>query len=290
MKPIRLVCGTRASYDDFPQKTALGRSLSLFRHASPPQLMLFDNNRAGLSSIYNYAIEQSRNDPAILVFLHDDLHLCDFYWMDRIRDAVTQFDIVGLAGNTRRLPGQPSWFFRDASFTRDDAQYLSGVVGHGSGFPCTNMSIYGPPGRECKLLDGLLLAADSERLIASGLTFDERFDFHFYDLDFCRRGRVARTAHGNVADERRARKRRIVRQPRMARRLRALHAEVHGRVSASPSAPLQGPRCKRLPITNLSRAATSRWTGRRTRRRRLRPHSMPPPRCTPRSRIIRRAA
>ncbi|BCF90099.1 MULTISPECIES: glycosyltransferase [Paraburkholderia] len=186
MKPIRLVCGTRASYDDFSQETALGRSLSLFRHASPPQLMLFDNNRAGLSSIYNYAIEQSRNDPAILVFLHDDLHLCDFYWMDRIRDAVTQFDIVGLAGNTRRLPGQPSWFFRDASFTRDDAQYLSGVVGHGSGFPCTNMSIYGPPGRECKLLDGLLLAADSERLIASGLTFDERFDFHFYDLDFCR--------------------------------------------------------------------------------------------------------
>ena len=60
MKPIRLVCGTRASYDDFSQETALGRSLSLFRHASPPQLMLFDNNRAGLSSIYNCAIEQSR--------------------------------------------------------------------------------------------------------------------------------------------------------------------------------------------------------------------------------------
>ncbi|MEI6002941.1 hypothetical protein H3V53_39415 [Paraburkholderia bengalensis] len=186
MKPIRLVCGTRSSYDDFSRATALGRSLSLFRHESPPQLMLFDNNRAGLSSIYNYAIEQARDNPAILVFLHDDLHLCDFYWMDRVREAVSRFDIVGLAGNTRRLPGQPSWFFKDASFTRDDVQYLSGVVGHGKGFPCENMSIYGPPGLECKLLDGLLLAADSERLIRTGLTFDEQFEFHFYDVDFCR--------------------------------------------------------------------------------------------------------
>jgi GT2 family glycosyltransferase len=186
MKPIRLVCGTRATYDDFPRTTALGRTLALGRHAVPPQLMLFDNNRAGLSSIYNYAIEQSRNDPAILVFLHDDVHLCDFFWMDKLREAVAQFDIVGLAGNVRRLPAQPSWFFRDMTFTPDDAQNLSGVVGHGKGFPCDKISVYGPPARECKLLDGLLLAADSERLIASGVSFDEQFDFHFYDLDFCR--------------------------------------------------------------------------------------------------------
>jgi hypothetical protein len=37
-----------------------------------------------------------------------------------------------------------------------------------------------------KLLDGVLLAAHSETLISKNLRFDERFDFHFYDLDFCR--------------------------------------------------------------------------------------------------------
>jgi hypothetical protein len=38
---------------------------------------------------------------------------------------------------------------------------------------------------EC-VLDGLLLAARSETLLSNQLTFDERFDFHFYNMDFCR--------------------------------------------------------------------------------------------------------
>ena len=37
-----------------------------------------------------------------------------------------------------------------------------------------------------KLLDGLLIAGPSETFLGSDITFDERFDFHFYDLDLCR--------------------------------------------------------------------------------------------------------
>jgi GT2 family glycosyltransferase len=190
MKPIRLVCGTRAPYDDFVQKTALGRSLAVSRYRNPPQLLLFDNNRAGLSSIYNHAIQQAKDNPAILVFIHDDIYLSDFFWMDRIREAVEKFDIVGLAGNVRRVPHQPGWMFVDPSFTRDEPRFFSGVVGHGKGFPCSDVSMYGPSGLECKLLDGLLLAADSGRLTEAGLGFDEQFAFHFYDMDFCRQAEL----------------------------------------------------------------------------------------------------
>jgi GT2 family glycosyltransferase len=91
-----------------------------------------------------------------------------------------------VAGNRRRLPNQPAWLFADIAFTWDSPENLSGIVGHGTGFPCANMSVYGSPGQEVKLLDGVLLAAHSEVLRSCSISFDERFAFHFYDLDFCR--------------------------------------------------------------------------------------------------------
>jgi hypothetical protein len=63
---------------------------------------------------------------------------------------------------------------------------MSGIVAHGSGFPPANVSCYGAPRQQVKLLDGLFLAVQSQTLLANRLEFDERFDFHFYDMDFCR--------------------------------------------------------------------------------------------------------
>ena len=120
------------------------------------------------------------------MFVHDDVHICDFFWADKVRAAIEAFDIVGLAGNRRRVARQPGWAFIDTDFTWDKPAFLSGVVGHGRGFPCTRVSVYGPPGRACKLLDGVMLVADSRRLIDTGLRFDPQFAFHFYDMDFCR--------------------------------------------------------------------------------------------------------
>lgn len=185
MKPIRIVCGTRESRQDFSTKTALGRSLLIHEAANPVDLMLFAENKQGLSSIYNRAIDEAKEDPAILVFVHDDVHLCDFSWSERLREALETFDVIGLAGNTRRLTGQPAWAFVDDRFTWDEKRYLSGIVGHGSSFPC-NVSNFGPVPQACKLLDGLFLAADSERLWEANVRFDEQFEFHFYDMDFCR--------------------------------------------------------------------------------------------------------
>ncbi|WP_322031652.1 tetratricopeptide repeat protein [Paraburkholderia sp. J76] len=184
-KPIRLVCGTRSSREDFPSATALGRSLNLYAHLANVELQLFDSNTRGLSTIYNAAIDDAKQNPAVLVFIHDDVWLNDFFWTERIRESLARFDVVGLAGNRRRTPRQPSWAFTPG-MQWDEQQYLSGTVGHGKGFPCNVASNFGPSGQECKLLDGLMLIADSDTLSRSGLRFDEQFQFHFYDLDFCR--------------------------------------------------------------------------------------------------------
>lgn len=188
MKPIRLVCATRKHPDRFIEDTALGRSLKSFQRRPEQQLLLFGNNSLGLSTVYNQALKAAEKDPAILVFIHDDIYLCDLFWTERIYEGLQTFDVIGLAGNTRRVPRQPGWAFTTAvpNLQFDDPRFLSGTVGHGKDLPGDKVAVFGPSKQECKLLDGLFLAADSEVLNRAGVRFDERFSFHFYDLDFCR--------------------------------------------------------------------------------------------------------
>ena len=182
---IRFVVATRENREGFFSRTATGRSLSLYRFPYV-DLFLKDQNRAGLPVVYNQAIEAAKTDPAILIFIHDDVHLCDFYWPIRVWNALKEFQLVGMAGNRRRVPNQPGWAFINTQFTCDSAENLSGVVGHGNGFPPVNLSVFGPSRQKVVLLDGLMLITHSRTLINHQIRFDERFDFHFYDLDLCR--------------------------------------------------------------------------------------------------------
>jgi hypothetical protein len=182
---FRFVCATRETREQFFKVSALGRSLALFPY-SFTELRLFPENRTGLPALYNQALREAAADPAVLIFIHDDVLLCDLFWPNNLIDGLSAFDVIGLAGNRRRVPRQPAWGFIDDKFTWDQPQNLSGIVCHGTGFPPQDLSFYGSPRQEVKLLDGLLLAAHSETLVSKGVGFDERFDFHFYDLDFCR--------------------------------------------------------------------------------------------------------
>jgi len=194
---FRFVVATRETTKDFWSKTATGRSLSLYQ-APIVELALFPENSSGLSGIYNEVIEKSKEDPAILIFAHDDLYILDFHWMNAIFNGLANFGIVGLAGNKRRVPFQPGWYFIDPTFTPDDRVNLSGVVGHGTSFPPENISVFGNPFQEVKLLDGLFLAASSEILIKNHLRFDDRFKFHFYDLDLCRQAEIRGISMGTI--------------------------------------------------------------------------------------------
>jgi tetratricopeptide (TPR) repeat protein/GT2 family glycosyltransferase len=200
---IRFVSATRLSTQEFFAGAPLGRSLPIYRTFPKGQvieLRLFAENREGLSTIYNTAIEESKHDPAILVFLHDDVYLSDYYWSKHLHDALEHFDLVGLAGNKRRVPRQASWMYLDGQFTRDNYDNLSGVLGHGDPFPnLKQLSVYGEPGQEVKLLDGVMMAIRSETLIERDLRFDPQFRFHFYDLDFCRQAEIKGVRMGTWA-------------------------------------------------------------------------------------------
>jgi GT2 family glycosyltransferase len=185
MNAIRVVVASKLKQDEFLYKSATGRSIDKFINTSNVHVLLFSENETGLSELYNKAIEDVIDDDLIIVFMHDDVLIADFYWADKVRAGLEVFDVVGVAGNTRRMPNQPGWIL-NTDMKLDHQKYLSGAIGQGYSFPPEVMDVFGPIGRECKLMDGVFLATTSAGLKRSGLRFDTRFGFHFYDLDFCR--------------------------------------------------------------------------------------------------------
>lgn len=183
--PIRVICATRHSKEEFLTHTATGRSIASFIKITPVEVRLYPENRIGLSTLYNRAIEECINKSRILIFIHDDVWITDYHWGERVREALRKYQIVGLAGNIRRTPNQPIWN-RLANNELENSHFLSGVVAHDNKFPPAVFVPFGEADRECKLLDGLFIGCLSEDLITTNLRFDERFDFHFYDADFCR--------------------------------------------------------------------------------------------------------
>jgi len=183
--------------EDFYLKTATGKSLALYK-SSDLEVHVYPENKLSLSVIYNSAIERFSDEPCMLVFAHDDLHILDFYWMHSVFNGLHHFGIVGCAGNMSRVPFQPSWAFKNTDLEWDFPQNLSGIVGHGKQFPPESLAVFGPPFQQVKLLDGIFLAAFSETLKKSNLRFDERFDFHFYDLDFCRQADILGITMGTI--------------------------------------------------------------------------------------------
>jgi GT2 family glycosyltransferase len=197
MSEITIVSATRYNEKDFFEKAAIGRAFAQTYASLPVRLKIYFGNREPIPKCYNDAVAGIRDPGAIVVFTHDDVHIVDFFWIRKLVMGLEEFDILGVAGNRRRLPGQTSWAFVDERGTWDAPENLSGVVGHGKTFPC-QLSAFGSSPQACKLLDGVFLATRKDILDRSGIRFDERFDFHFYDLDFCRQAEAKNLRIGTV--------------------------------------------------------------------------------------------
>ncbi len=186
---IWVVTATPKKQNEFFSSTMLGKCLSLYKSQDYYQVKVAVENKESLSRVYNHFIEATRNDPAILLFVHDDLFINDYLWGQQLLNAVNQFDLVGVVGNTQRQKGQPSWCHVPGANNitqRDDINNLSGVIGYGNSGTPELIDFWGYPMQPVKLLDGCFLAAKSHIFHQHNIRFDERFQFHFYDVDLCR--------------------------------------------------------------------------------------------------------
>lgn len=193
--PVIFVCATRVKPSEFAA-TPTGQAIARIRFSGRIKLALAAENRAGLPSVYNRVIQESLREH-IVVFIHDDVWIDDVFFVNHLLEGLREFDVVGLAGNRRLLPEAPAWSFKNDQMEWDKGN-LSGVVCHGPK-PWGTPSSYGPVPASVELLDGVLLAAKCSTLLDAGVRFDERFGFHFYDLDFCRSARQAGLSLGTFA-------------------------------------------------------------------------------------------
>lgn len=183
-QPVWIVSATRMDEATFWREAALGRSLK--RHMQQDARLvpkIYCDNTRGLSDIFNEAIEAAPED-ALLVLIHDDVWIDENTFVHSILQGLQHYDVIGVAGNRRCMPGQPAWSFVNDQFTWDAEENLSGLVAHGQ-HAFGPASVYGAPG-PCMLMDGVFKAMHKRVLQRSGARYDHTFDFEFYDLDFCR--------------------------------------------------------------------------------------------------------
>ncbi len=188
MSLVEIISATRHPAETF-WGSALGFSLRRLSFDQGIKSRIAIENTRGLPLVYNERIAAARDDSIVLM-IHDDVWIDDYFLRQRLLEGLAHYDLVGLVGNRRRLAGQPNWAFVNDRFETDDPAHLSGSIAHGK-MPFGRVNNFGECPAECELLDGVFLAARKSVLLEHDVRFDARFDFHFYDLDICRSARKA---------------------------------------------------------------------------------------------------
>jgi len=183
---IDVVSATRLSRDDFWDKSALGNSLKRLAGDDRIASRVFFSNQTGLPERYNECIRSDDSDE-ILVFMHDDVWIDDYFLADRVLEGLRSYDLIGVAGVLRRIPGQPPFANVDPHGERPR---ISGAIAQGPS-PFAPIQVWESAPADCDLLDGVFLAARTSVLREHRVLFDPEFDFHLHDADFCRAAKRA---------------------------------------------------------------------------------------------------
>ena len=128
-----------------------------------------------LAEAYNRGLERAVGE--IIVLCHDDIRILAPDFSSRLRDHLSRFDIIGVAGSSRCQGPAALWSGPPDSHGwityREGNTYLPTIAG-----------AYGPVVAPAQVLDSVFIAAN--RNVFSSVRFDETaFDgFHLYDIDF----------------------------------------------------------------------------------------------------------
>lgn len=139
------------------------------------------NNKRGLATVYNEFLENPHAaDYDYIVFVHDDVWLNDVLLFQKLMDS--EFDVIGLCGGKQWVVN-PDQEVRNI-WTRACKGEASGFVVHSPKPDKFFSSGFGVAPQRTVTLDGQFICF-TRKAVEAGLKFDERFQFHFYDMDVC---------------------------------------------------------------------------------------------------------
>jgi GT2 family glycosyltransferase len=139
-------------------------------------------NNENIGKHYNKVLKMALAEGyETVILMHDDIHMDDHGYSDKLLEAFKEYDIVGLAGAKQIEIKQPAlWHLMSKQ------EDWSGAVAHPANDKQIFMTSFGPTPQRCLVLDGLFLAIKVSSL-NDNISFDENIPAiaHHYDLDFC---------------------------------------------------------------------------------------------------------
>lgn len=177
MKTVLLFAATPLSPKEF-KETLLGKSLEKISLDICCANIIYGNT-IGLPTLYNKVLKSPDNHDKIVLFVHHDVSLEDAFLVEKLNEAIEQFDIVGLAGGSSVEIKTPALWHLMAN-----RETWSGSVAHKFPDDSIRSVSFGPSPKRCLILDGLFLAVNVEKVVEKGLQFNPDYEFHHYDIQF----------------------------------------------------------------------------------------------------------
>jgi hypothetical protein len=180
-KRIYVVTATEAKTEEEFTKRPIYKSLKKLYGLYTREEFEFDivrDNKTGLSTVYNrYLTREHLGD--IVLFVHDDVIIDELFLVEHLRKS--PFVVTGLAGTTSYDTENCTKAAWHLMTKRED---MVGEVKHSKDGRIWS-TVFGPTQSSAVLIDGLFIAVNVERILDTKARFNEKFNWHHYDLAFC---------------------------------------------------------------------------------------------------------
>jgi len=145
-------------------------------------LKVFYNNKKPLLEVLLSVKKEcaSHGRPPNVVFMHDDLHIVDIDFREKIIAGFEIFDYFGVRGSNMMLVDNPRWHQTPVCNRKSNHGLMEHQTPNGQRY----MTAFGPYPAACPIFDGVFMAFKWD--VFKELKNVPEFDgFHLYDIELC---------------------------------------------------------------------------------------------------------